>query len=106
MEYLDNQSVVADFYQLMRIGGKFVTENKVLIRKGAKVLFGYANSINEDSHNNGKLYVIDHEATNDRYSKQKENNKAREAKSKLENVSAMDILKAVTGASNNDNDLQ
>lgn len=63
--------VVADLYQLQRMNGKFTVQHKTLVHPRQKVAESYVNEINENSEENGRLYIIDEQAT-------KENHEARE----------------------------
>lgn len=95
MEYNLNQSVVADLYQIPRISGKYDQSLKKIVRKGAKVLFSYVQEVNALTDENGKMYIIDHQATEERFKKQLENADKRKANEQLSKVSATDLLKAL-----------
>ena len=57
------EMVVAKMYQLARLNGKYSKEHKELRRSRVVITRDYAEGINNDYKNNGKLYEIDEEAT-------------------------------------------
>lgn len=69
-------NVVADHLQIPREGGKYLGKGK-LVRKGMKVSQNYVDTINENTSTNGKLMVVDVEATEAFRKEQAENNAKR-----------------------------
>ena len=59
----DDKNVVASLHQLTRINKAFTKDHKVEIRGRVIVNREWAEQINSDWENTGKLYVIDEEAT-------------------------------------------
>jgi hypothetical protein len=84
--------VVADYYQLTRLADGFTQESKILIRKGVKVAESYVEVSNSNWKDNGKLYVIDEEATKEN-SAQREFEKAN--RDKAAEVDALNVEKAI-----------
>ena len=55
---------VYDYYQLMTdSSGKFTKTQKQLIRKGVKINPKYADEINQNSSQSGKMYIFNEKAT-------------------------------------------
>lgn len=62
---MENQTVVADLYQLMRNNDKFDLDMKKIHRKGVKVSRQFVEAYNADKawEHSGKIYIIDDKAT-------------------------------------------
>lgn len=88
--------VVADLFQLQRVNGKFSKEHKILSHPSQKVTKNYVDEINENSHESGKFYVIDKEATKKNKSEREEHLKALELEVEASKISAKDLLGAIS----------
>ena len=91
-----SRMVVADLYMMPRINGKFSVENKVLQRKGMKVLPSYVDEIN--SQDNNKMFVIDKEATELLHLAQAEKHAKQELQKTATSSGAMDFVKTLVNA--------
>lgn len=62
---MENQTVVADLFQLTRHNDKFDMEMRKIHRKGVKVSRQFVEDFNKDKawEHSGKIYIIDDKAT-------------------------------------------
>lgn len=88
--------VVADLFQLQRVNGKFSKEHKILSHPSQKVTKNYVDEINENSHESGKFYVINVEATKKNKAEREEHLKALELEDEASKISAKDLLGAIS----------
>lgn len=88
--------VVADLFQLQRVNGKFSTEHKILSHPSQKVTNNYVDEINDNSHESGKFYVINVEATKKNKADREEHLKALELEDEASKISAKDLLGAIS----------
>jgi hypothetical protein len=88
--------VVADLFQLQRVNGKFSKEHKILSHPSQKVTKNYVDEINENSHESGKFYVINVEATKKNKADREEHLKALELEDEASKISAKDLLGAIS----------
>lgn len=88
--------VVADLFQLQRVNGKFSTEHKILSHPSQKVTKNYVDEINDNSHESGKFYVINVEATKKNKADREEHLKALELEDEASKISAKDLLGAIS----------
>lgn len=88
--------VVADLFQLQRVNGKFSTEHKILSHPSQKITKNYVDEINENSHESGKFYVINVEATKKNKADREEHLKALELEDEASKISAKDLLGAIS----------
>lgn len=91
-----SRMVVADLYVLPRINGKPSVENKVLQRKGMKVLPNYIDEIN--SQDNNKMFVIDEQATELLHVAQSEKHAKQELQKTATSNGAMDFVNTIVNA--------
>jgi hypothetical protein len=63
----ERSMVVASLYQLAKMNGKFVKENKQVLREKVVLAKEYVDRINATSDESGKLYVVDAKATEKYY---------------------------------------
>lgn len=88
--------VVADLFQLQRVNGKFSTEHKILSHPSQKVTKNYVDEINENSHESGKFYIINVEATKKNKADREDHLKALELEDEASKISAKDLLGAIS----------
>lgn len=92
--------VVADLYQLQRMNGKFTTEHKTLMHPKQVLLESYVNEINSNSQENGRLYIIDEEATKKNHAERENLIKENEMREQASKITPEAILGAISnGAS-------
>jgi hypothetical protein len=90
--------VVADLYQLQRMNGKFTTEHKTLMHPKQKVAESYVKEINENSAENGRLYIIDKVATKENREAREQHMKALEMREQAAKITPEAILGALSNS--------
>ena len=90
--------VVADLYQLQRMNGKFTVQHKTLVHPKQKVAESYVNEINENSEENGRLYIIDEKATNENHEARENHLKALEMREQAAKITPEAILGALSNS--------
>jgi len=91
------ETVIANFYQLSRMDGKFNDDPKTarLIMENAKVTMNHLNRINDNCGSCGKLYVIDEDATKQWRKEHKEWRDTRREMDKVATDGAIQLIKGV-----------
>lgn len=95
---MNSQMVVATKMRMIRVDGAYVKENARVLRADMKVLRTHVEETNAESKNNGVYFVMDEEKTKLFCEQQKENQAKKEQKAKLSNISANDLVSALTDA--------
>lgn len=90
--------VVADLYQLQRMNGKFTVQHKTLVHPRQKVAESYVNEINENSEENGRLYIIDEQATKENHEARENHLKALEMREQAAKITPEAILGALSNS--------
>jgi seryl-tRNA synthetase len=90
--------VVADLYQLQRMNGKFTVQHKTLAHPRQKVAESYVNEINENSEENGRLYIIDEKATKENHEARENHLKALEMREQAAKITPEAILGALSNS--------
>lgn len=96
-----NKTVIADFYQLMRENKNFSPDHKKLEQEKQPVEVSHLVQINSNWAQNGKLYVIDEDATEEWFEKLEDHREGLKEKDKLEKAAGEALkgaLKGVAGA--------
>ena len=84
--------VVADLYQLGRMDGKFDKNMKKLKREDVLISADRLEEVNNNTSDNGKLYVVDQKATDAYYARCEEKKNIISARKELQKSKAGEIL--------------
>lgn len=90
--------VVADLYQLQRMNGKFTVQHKTLVHPKQKVAESYVEEINANSEENGRLYIIDEQATKENQAARESHLKALEMREQAAKITPEAILGALSNS--------
>lgn len=89
--------VVGTLYQLSMLNGKPLKEHKTVIREKMKVHDNWANDINNNWQDSGRLFEVDKKATEDYYLKSEIDNETRKKIAELKDEKHIEVLTKAIG---------